>query len=128
MKQKCNTCYSENIDNNFSQDWRNTDFSGIIHISTHYTLKVYFCSKVCKTKFNIKREKNKPFLAELDEAMNYCEYFQRKKWNEWFYIRDNKSYPVSWLWDYKNTPDHFYKWFRENFGDISHFKLHNRYI
>jgi len=75
----------------------------------------------------LKRKANEPFLAELDQAMNYCEYFVRDEWNDGRYIRDWKEYKVNWLWDYKTTPDHFKEWFKKEFWHLDYFKLHNRY-
>lgn len=38
-------------------------------------------------------------LAELDQVMDYCEYFQREKGQLGFYVREGKSFPVHGSWD-----------------------------
>ena len=38
-------------------------------------------------------------LAELDQVMNYCEYFVRTKGNEGKYIREGKEHEVNGQWD-----------------------------
>jgi hypothetical protein len=101
----------------------------------------FFCSDGCRKKWkkdtNEMDKKNIPYLAELDEAMNYCEYFVRVRWNEWKYIRDWFEYEVNWLWDYKDVwygLDYiwpirwdFIKAFKEYFWHSDRFVLHNRY-
>lgn len=95
----------------------------------------FFCCKEHRKEWiNELREldiKNIPYLAELDESMNYCEYFNRINWNEWIYKRDWFEFKVNWLWDYKSQLCKWYKEFKDAyilyFWDFNRFKIHNRY-
>lgn len=72
-------------------------------------------------------------LAELDEAMNYCEYFVRDKGNKGHYVREGKSFPVDGSWvgtqDFDNYKpcQPFVQWLSENGWRDTWFKLHHRY-
>lgn len=98
----------------------------------------FFCSQECKWNFiKIMKKLNTeslPYLAELDESMNYCEYFERTNWNEWIYRKDWFEFEVNWLWDYKSF-NRYNKWslnfkeaFVKYFWNFNRFKLHNRYL
>ena len=72
------------------------------------------------------------YLAELDESMNYCEYFNRTDWNKWEYIRDDFKFEVNWLWCYwsfhsKHSAYKFKVEFEKHFWHFNRFYLHNRY-
>lgn len=97
----------------------------------------FFCSQECRkiwVKENKERqERSKPYLAELDQSMNYCEYFVRDNGNKGRYVRDWFEYEVNWLWDYKcfNVS---HKWslefleaFKKYFNHNNWFDLHHRY-
>lgn len=95
----------------------------------------FFCSEEHK-QLRIKENRRKqteslPWLAELDESMNYCEYFTRTNWNEWVYKRYNFEHKVNWLWDYKSfdipEANNFKQAYIKHFWDFNRFKLHNRY-
>ena len=96
----------------------------------------FFCSNKCKSEWKkyMKKKDNDslPYLAELDESMNYCEYFIREKWNIWTYKKEDFTYyPVNGLWDYKSfdikEATKFKQAFIKHFWYFKWFKLHNRY-
>lgn len=95
----------------------------------------FFCceehKKIWKQNSRDLDKRNIPYLAELDESMNYCEFFTRIKWNEGIYKRDNFQWEVNWLWDYKSKICRWYKEFKEayikHFWDFNRFKIHSRY-
>ena len=95
----------------------------------------FFCSEGHKKEYikEIKeaQDKSKSYLAELDESMNYCEFFIRENGNEWIYKKDWFEFKVNWLWDYKSQLCKWYNEFKEAyikyFWDFNRFKLHNRY-
>lgn len=72
-------------------------------------------------------------LAELDEAMNYCQYFIRDKGNNGHYVRDGKSFPVDGSWigiqDFDSHPpcQPFVAWLNENGWRDNWFELMERY-
>jgi hypothetical protein len=97
----------------------------------------FFCCDKHKKEYikqvkNI-QDKSKPYLAELDESMNYCKYFERTNWNEWIYKRDWFKFNVNWLWDYKSF-NKYNKWsldfknaYEKYFWNFNRFILHSRY-
>ena len=91
----------------------------------------FFCSQQHRKDYikehNDLVKRSLPFLAELDQSMNYCEYFVRDKGNEGLYIRGWFKYKVNWLWDYKSTPKSFIESFEKYFGHRDYYKLHRRY-
>jgi len=94
----------------------------------------YFCSQEHRDEFKNKTinldKKSLPYLAYLDESMNYCEYFNRTNWNEWIYKKELFEFEVNWLWDYKNNSEkfnNFKKAYIEHFWDFNRFNIHNRY-
>lgn len=70
-------------------------------------------------------------LAELDEVMNYCEYFERSNGNDGFYIREGKRFPVKGTWTgYEINCEHMlgFKNFLIENGWLKYwFKLMKRY-
>ena len=72
-------------------------------------------------------------LAELDESMNYCQYFVRDKGNAGHYVRDGKSFPVDGSWvgiqDFDNYPpcQPFVQWLKDNGWRDNWFELMDRY-
>lgn len=70
-------------------------------------------------------------FAELDECLNYCQYFVREKGNEGHYVRDGKSYPVNGTWTGYEMNCDFMAGFKhfliENDFYTDWFKLHERY-
>lgn len=72
-------------------------------------------------------------LAELDESMNYCQYFVRDKGNAGHYVREGKSFPVDGSWvgnqDFDNYPpcQPFVRWLEENGWRDTWFELMDRY-
>lgn len=102
----------------------------------NWRLVFYFCGDVCKNnyvkKINSLKKESLVALAELDESMNYCEFFNRITWNDWIYKRDWFEYSCNWLWDYKswNTlkAKDFKLQYMKYFWDFNRFKLHNRYL
>jgi hypothetical protein len=72
-------------------------------------------------------------LAELDESMNYCKYFERTKGNEGVYVRDGKSFPVNGIWvgiqDFDDYPpcQPFVQWLKQNGWRNTWFDLMTKY-
>lgn len=72
-------------------------------------------------------------LAELDESMNYCKYFQRDKGNTGYYVREGKSFPVDGSWvgiqDFDNYApcQPFVAWLKANNWRDTWFELMDRY-
>lgn len=72
-------------------------------------------------------------LAELDESMNYCEYFVRESGNKGYYVREGKTFPVDGSWvgiqDFDSCPQtqDFVIWLIQNNWREDWFKLHHRY-
>ena len=111
----CTTCSKELIKPLFVQKYKCVDFSGIKPYWNDW-LHLYFCSKPCKSAYNVKREESLQDIAELDESLNWCPFFIRVEGNNGSYVREWKTYPknVSWLWDYKSTPKEFEEWIQSN--------------
>lgn len=128
---KCTQCWRK--DANLSKVYHPTNFTGD---KDPQARKLIYCSKGCIKNCNKTQQEAIIHLAELDQSMNYCEWFVRDNWNDGRYIRDGKEYFVNWLWDYKswniknkywNTMNHFIENFNRDFPDTDWFKLHNRY-
>lgn len=125
----CDYCKKE-CSWNIKQYFPLIDFSWI---KTKSSIGEHFCNKECKWEFNKYRQNvTLPALAELDESMNYCQYFTRTNWNEWIYEREGFKYNVNWLWDYKSFEIPNAKLFKaayiKHFWNFEWFTLHNRYI
>jgi len=86
-----------------------------------------------KSHFDLWYKSHLAFLAELDEAMNYCAYFQRDKGNSGHYVREGKSFPVDGSWigiqDFDNYPpcQPFVAWLNKNGWRHTWFQLMDKY-
>ena len=142
-EEKCLFCGKDAIETisytyiptNFSWDKDNTAVPNIFFCSQeHRKQRIQHHNELVKRSL--------PYLAELDESMNYCEWFVRDKWNDGRYVRDWFEYRVSGLWDYKTMDGFYYRWdwsegkifridfreaFEKYFWHFNWFKLHHRY-
>lgn len=86
-----------------------------------------------KKQFEIWYRGHVAYLAELDQAMNYCAYFQRTSGNEGFYVRDGESFSVNGSWvgiqDFDNYPpcQPFVQWLKDHNWFDTWFELMPKY-
>ena len=133
INKKCSNCYINDSNKKIWTVRNSPNFSWDKYVDKEYNF--LFCSKECKKEWVERRRKQDlaslPYLAELDESMNYCEYFIRINWNEWIYKKDWFEYNVNWLWDYKSfnlrNAKEFKQAYINNFWNFNRFKIHNRY-